>query len=279
MKPVVKHTVGALLCLALLGGRYLVLHRPQDRTPPEIQIEQEQLSLSVHDDPAVLLTGVTAVDKQDGDVTDLVVVEHMGTLSQDFTSSVTYAAFDHTGNVSKATRTVRYTDYTGMRFHLKAPLVFSTANIHSLIDQITVEDSLDGDLSDRIKPSLVGGDLSLNEVGHHEVQLRVTNSLGYTQRLTVPVEVYAPDTYNAAVELTENLVYLKQGDSFQPEAYPKWLTVSDQVQRPLSGPSSTARINIQSNVNTAAAGVYSVTYSVEDDAYRGCATLIVVVEE
>ena len=278
MKPIVKHIIGAALCLAIAAASHLVLHRPQDIQPPVITLGQEEITLSVQDDPALLLSGVTATDDCDGDVTASLLVESVGTLSPDFTAKVTYAAFDSAGNVSKASRRVRYSDYTGMRFQLSGPLVFSSNNTHTLMNLITVEDSLDGDISASVKPSLVGGDESLKEPGHHEVLLRVTNSLGYTQRLTVPVEVYAPGTYNASVELSAYLVYVKQGEPFRPEAYPRWLTVSAYEQYPLTGV-TTSDIRIQSSVNTAIPGTYCVTYYVEDGDYRGCANLIVIVEE
>ena len=278
MKPVVKHIIGAALCLSIAGINYLVLHRPLDSQPPNINIAQEEITLSVLDDPALLLSGVTATDERDGDVTDLMLVESVGTLSQDFTANVSYAAFDRSGNVSKATRRVRYSDYSGMRFHLDGPLVFSLNNTQSLMNLVHVEDSLDGDLSSQIKPSLVGGDPSLKEPGHHEVLLRVTNSLGYTERLTVPVEVYAPGAYNASVELADYLVYISQGQPFRAEQYPLRLSVSAYEQYPLSGDGAD-RVRIQSNVNTAIPGTYSVTYYAEADGYRGCANLIVIVEE
>ena len=278
MKPIVKHIIGAALCLALAAASQMVLRRPQDRQPPVITMAQEEIVLSVQDDPALLLSGVTAMDDCDGNVTAGMLVESVGTLSPDFTANVTYAAFDSAGNVSKASRRVRYSDYTGMHFHLDGPLVFSSNNTHTMMNLITVEDSLDGDVTAGLKPSLVSGDESLKEPGHHDVLLRVTNSLGYTQKLTVPVEVYAPGTYNASVELSDYLVYIKQGELFRPEAYPRWLTVSTYEQYPLTG-ITTSDIRIQSNVNTAIPGTYSVTYYVEDGDYRGCANLVVIVEE
>ena len=138
MKPIVKHIVGAVLCLAIAIVSQLVLHRPQDHQPPKITMNQEEITLSVQDDPALLLAGVTAMDDYDGDVTAGMLVESVGTLAPDFTASVTYAAFDSAGNVSKASRRVRYSDYTGMRFHLDGPLVFSTNNTHTMMNLVTV---------------------------------------------------------------------------------------------------------------------------------------------
>lgn len=59
-----------------------------------------------------LLAGVTATDAEDGDVTASLLVEGISGRNDDGTVQVTYAAFDSNHHVTKATRAVRYTDYT-----------------------------------------------------------------------------------------------------------------------------------------------------------------------
>ena len=46
-----------------------------DHTIPVITLETEELEISVKDKRDVLLRGVTAYDKKDGDITDKVLVE------------------------------------------------------------------------------------------------------------------------------------------------------------------------------------------------------------
>ena len=48
----------------------------------------------------------------------------------------------------------------------------------------------------------------------------MTNSMGDTQRITLPVEVHEADLYNATVDLGgEYLIHLKRGKVFKPEQY------------------------------------------------------------
>ena len=114
------------VCL-LLFGAYLIYERSVfDKTPPRISIEEgeQMLQLSVLDDRQILLQGVSATDERDGDVTERIVVESVDQLNKDKQVVVTYAAFDNSGNVSKATRTVQYTDYVGPRLTLSQALIF-----------------------------------------------------------------------------------------------------------------------------------------------------------
>ena len=48
----------------------------------------------------------------------------------------------------------------------------------------------------------------------------MTNSMGDTQRITLPFEVHEADLYNATVDLGgEYLIHLKRGKVFKPEQY------------------------------------------------------------
>ena len=114
--------VTAACCAAF--GVYSCLGRSgRDREAPVISMAQSELRLSVTDEPACLLDGVTAADAHDGDVTASLVVESVRGMVSDRRFTVTYAAFDAAGNVAKAQRTVCYEDYVSPRFSLSAPLV------------------------------------------------------------------------------------------------------------------------------------------------------------
>ena len=191
------------LCAAAFAG-YIYMGRQQDNSAPEISFQSEELQVSVTADDAALLEGVTAWDEQDGDVTSSIVVERVSNISSDQQATVTYAAFDQAGNVAKAQRTLRYTDYQSPRFSLSQPLVFSSNRTADVMNFISATDAIDGSLDDRIKASLVGGEGDLTDVGTHEVEFRVTNSMGETIYLTTPVEIYPDGLYNASIQLTQN---------------------------------------------------------------------------
>lgn len=266
--------VCALACVIYIGS--VVLNR--DTAAPEIRFPSDTLFMSVHDGQEALLAGVTAVDDRDGDVTDSLLVQGVSSMRSDHTVKVTYAAFDKAGNVSKAVRTVQYTDYVSPRFSLTEPLVFTGNGAANLLSKVTATDLLDGDITDKIKGSLVGETTSLTDVGTHQVELRVTNSMGDTSRITVPVEVVAAGTYNAAVALTENLVYVEKGTQFAPETYLHSVICGGVVYSVQQLPQE-ATVEVDSGVKIDACGVYAVDYTVSVGSFTGFARLIVVVEE
>ncbi len=215
-----------LLCAAATAGYTFLFVLSDDTTAPEIMIDTEVLEVSVKADDADLLQGVTAFDDVDGDVTANILVEGVSKFWDDNTVTVTYAAFDAAGNVSKASRTLKYTDYEAPVFGLNNTLVLRTGTATDILKYVTAYDTIDGDISRHVKGTLVSDTSSLGYSGVHEVEFRVTNSLGDTQRITLPVEVYESNTYNATVDLgDEYLIYLRRGAAFKPEEYLKELIV------------------------------------------------------
>lgn len=268
-----------ILCLLVFICYFIAVRAKTDTAAPVISFDSEVLSVSVYDEQAILLNGISALDKQDGDVTDSILIEKISSIREDHCATITYAAFDQSGNVTKAERIIQYTDYESPRFALSAPLIFRSGSSIDLFDHVTVTDLLDGDLSKKVKASLVGGTTSISQIGVHKVELRVTNSMGDTARLTIPVDVYQANEYNATVTLTDNLIYLKKGDTFLPKQYLKSLdtgfteySISQLSSRELS-------VDIQSDVQTDTCGTYSATYTVSYENYTGYSRIIVVVEE
>ena len=64
-----------VLCVAVYAGYRFWQQRIVDHKPPQITIEQKELSLSVADPQERLLEGISASDAHDGDVTGSLVVE------------------------------------------------------------------------------------------------------------------------------------------------------------------------------------------------------------
>ena len=269
--------VTLLCCLGFAA--YLVYTRQiSDNTPPEISFLSDVLEVSVEASEEDLLVGVTARDSKDGDVTNSILVERVSGLSSDQLATITYAAFDQAGNVAKAQRTLHYTDYHSPRFSLSAPLVFRSGSSFNLLNYVGAEDVIDGVLDDRIKATLVSTESALSEEGTHEVEFRVTNSMKDTVYLTVPVEIYPAGLYNAAVTLTDYLVYVEQGSRFDARDYLESFQKGTETAY-LQDSSSGVSVSCDSDVNTYVPGTYCVTYTVKSGSYTGYTRLIVVVEE
>lgn len=273
-----------LLALTLLvfGGYLTVRHSRLDLTGPEISIEEGVLELSVSDDRELYFQGVTAQDDRDGDVTDLIILESVYGVTADQQVTVTYAAFDRSGNVTKATRQIRFTDYHGPRFSLKRALAFPENSGIDVMDYIGAEDIFDGDVVRWIRATLISSPGTLTDVGIHDVQLQVTNSLGDTAELVLPVEVYPPEKYNARMELETYLVYLPVGATFDARSYPVAMTC-DGVRYSLRVKQEDITVTASGDVDTRTPGVYPVTYTARcagnGITYTAYSRMFVVVEE
>lgn len=266
-----------LLCCAAFGAYLFWSSGHFDHVPPQITIAEQEITLSILDSQERLLEGVTATDARDGDVTASLVVESVRGIVADKRFTVTYAAFDHSGNVTKAQRTVYYEDYVSPRFSLSVPLIFRKTSNLNVFAPLSAQDDFDGDLTDRIKGTLVSGERQLTEEGDYAVEFRVTNSLGDTSYLTAPVRIISSASRGAELTLTEYLIYLKKGESFTSERYWGELTAGGQTIS-LSG-SDEVELSIDSDVNTSEPGVYCVEYTAQYGFYTAQTWLLVVVEE
>lgn len=276
-----------VLCLLVFFGYRAVEGILDDSKAPEITFDGQELQISVEDPKESLLRGVSARDNVDGDVTDSLVVESVKLLNKDGTITVTYAAFDKAGNVTKASREARYLDYQSPRFILDSPLIFTSSGV-DVLNIIGAEDTFDGDIQHRIRATALD-EMSGAESGVYDIRFRVTNSLGDTVELVLPVEVYTPDAYEAELSLTEYLVYLPAGASFSASSYLKEFTQGrDNVSLRMGLPSGYS-LQTEGTVDTGTPGVYPVSYKVtytltnennpaNSQTYTGHSRLIVVVE-
>lgn len=276
------------LCLAAFFGyrEYDQLHT--DTRAPKIYLDEQPLEVSVADDRSALLTGVTASDNVDGDVTDSLVVESVNLLSSDGAISVGYAAFDSAGNVAKATREGRYVDYESPRFTLSAPLIYTLDRSFDVLGTVGAVDVIDGDIQHRVRATVKDGK-AVTTLGSHRVQFQVTNSLGDTVSAIFPVEVLSPGVYNATLELTDYLIYLPKGSSFNAEDYLSSFTWLGEEYSLEGGLPEDYALRTRGTVRTGYPGVYAIEYRVTytdrdeknpdfDQKYTGYSKLIVVVE-
>lgn len=94
-------------CIALAGAGYMT-YKNQDRTAPEIKVDQsEKIAYTEGEDYEKLLEGVTAQDDKDGDLTSEVFVEKVVPVSKK-KAVVYYGVTDKAKNVGTASREVTY---------------------------------------------------------------------------------------------------------------------------------------------------------------------------
>ena len=94
-------------CIALAGAGYMT-YKNQDRTAPEIKVDQsKKIAYTEGEDYGKLLEGVTAQDEKDGDLTNEVFVEKVVPVSKK-KAVVYYGVTDKAKNVGTARREVTY---------------------------------------------------------------------------------------------------------------------------------------------------------------------------
>ncbi len=241
-----------------------------DGTPPEITVASEVLEVSVHGEETEYLSGVTARDDRDGDLTDQVLVEHISLLTGPDTAKITYAVFDKAGNAATASRTVRFTDYAGPRFQLSEPLNYSIGETVRLMDRLTATDDLDGDITGRIR--ITSQSLSNDIAGIYYLGVQVTSSLGDTRLLELPVIIDNITDKTPSIVLSGYIAYVERDGAFDPESY------LVEVEDPM-GKGGLSRVEIQSGVDTAIPGTYEVAYSYEGEKDDTQVILTVIVTE
>lgn len=252
-----------------------------DIEPPTITVSDEILEVSITSDTDALIQGIKATDNKDGDVTGSIVVEKIGYINDNNEVLVTYAAFDQSGNVAKLRRTVRYFDYESPRFSLDQPLLFLYGRDVDIESNVHVLDMVDGDISHKIKPTLVS-QVPVSSEGIHQMLFRITNSLGDTVELQMPVEIYPTGKYNANLSLTDYLVYIPKGSAFDPYDYlEEFSSEFDTISLRGNIPTEIHTV-ISGQVNTNVSGVYPITYTVtyekELTSFTALSKLIVIVE-
>ncbi len=265
----------SILLFILVSGVYAWFHfyneANSDLTYPEITFETNVLEVPVDADEAALLTGVRARDEKDGDLTGSVIVEKISNFVEKGLSNVTYAVVDSDSHTVKATRRVRYAGYRSPRFTFGRAMRFDVGSNFNILQSVGARDMIDGDISGRVK--LTGSDLSVNVPGIYSMQAQVTNSKGDVSYLRFNVTMTVPRRGALEIALTDYLVYVKAGQSFDPDSYVQEVTLNDE-------PVTEYTLDIASEANLMKAGVYRVGYLAADArGNTGETELIVIVEE
>lgn len=95
----------ATLVLGFLSIAFIV---GEDREAPEITVPQTDMVHYELDDQSTLLVGVKATDNRDGDISSQVRIYDVAVIDGDQRALVTYAVYDSSYNLGKATKVVSY---------------------------------------------------------------------------------------------------------------------------------------------------------------------------
>ncbi|WRK53715.1 DUF5011 domain-containing protein [Coprobacillaceae bacterium CR2/5/TPMF4] len=179
--------------------------------------------------------------------------------------------FDSNHNSTTFNRKVVFSDYRSPQISLSQPLVFTAGNGGDALSYIGANDLLDGDVSNLV--TLQESNINYQLVGDYSISASITNSFGDYVDVTLPVHVIEENNQSIDIELSENIVYLNQGASFDPASY------IYQVQDSNGNELAKRNVQYQSNVNTSVPGVYEVEYNISSNAGQGTTYLTVIVNE
>lgn len=265
-----KIFLAVLLAVVCVLYGYTVISNTQSGSniPPVLKSDRQILDISVHDGHAALLTGITASDAQDGDLTGMVQISGISKLVNDNTAKVTYLVFDSDHNLATLTRSVRYTDYIAPRFSISKPLLYYRNESIQLLDRIVATDVLDGDITSSIRVSALN---ATSDPETFQVTCQVTNSMGDTVFLTLPVIQMDGISIRPEIRLSSYLIYLEKGAKFNPRSYLSSVVTPD-------GQGSVTNVIIGSTVDTATPGTYYVRYTYPYEGLSAVSILTVVVE-
>lgn len=246
----------AVVLLAFLGVKAYGIFI-KDTKPPVISCDSDEIDVPILATDRALLKGVTATDNRDGDLTDKIIIQGITQLLTDNTARITYAVFDSADNMATCQRTIRYTDYEKPHFILSKPLIYRVGSQISVLDRLSAVDSANRDISKNIR--VTAQNINTSYEGTYTMTVQVTNSMGDTASLTLPVIISNEAAKHQCVELSEYIVYQDAGQRFNPYNYVQ--RVSDAQ----GNVATSAEVEIVSNVEPDVPGVYEVSYTYQND--------------
>lgn len=240
-----------------------------DNTGPVIRVSSEILDVSIKATNEDLLAGVTAYDEKDKELTDKIIVESVSRFTEKGVCKVTYAVCDSDNNVAKATRKIRYTDYTSPEFRVTGNLCFSLYESIDIRPFIFAQDCLDGDITRRL--IITSDHYSSSVAGVYAVKAAVTNSKGDQTTIELPLIVEDRPLSAPKIELSEYLVFTPVGKSLNFKSYVVDALTSQKESLKDS-------VIIESNADFSKEGIYHVHfYATDANGYRGHSVMTVIV--
>lgn len=251
-----------------LYGVTTILHKSSGKDiGPSIQSSLDLLEVSAAHTQDDLLAGLSASDEQDGDLTDRIIVAGVSKLISQDIAKVTYLVFDSDDNMASYTRRIRYTDYHRPTLEVTEPLIFPSQSAVALVENLRATDVVDGDISESIRISTLS---STDDSNVFAVVAQVTNSMGDTSRVRLPVIIAESDPNHPVITLSRQLVYLDAGSSFDPDEY--FVSATQSGSRV-----SADAVTVEHQVDTGTPGTYWVYYRCSAGGASGLAILTVII--
>lgn len=242
-----------------------------DVTYPVIEMTSKQMEISIYSTEDELLKDVKAYDEKDGDLTDKLIIESLSQFVGEGVYTVTYAVSDSDCHVTKATRTVCYTDYIPPRFYLVRPLVFSVGEKVDFRTIVGAADCIDGNISDKV--SFVATDYTSTTAGVYTLSVQATSNRGDVIYRDFPVYVEQNTQLAPKINLSRAILYLNIGEEADFASYVESVTSGGALME-------SYELDLSTDFDSNTPGMYSVHYYVTNDGgHVGHTILTVIVED
>lgn len=246
-------TITAFTVIVCLFLFCITLYLLEDKDAPVIEIVDDSVVYQGDQNEGVLLTGVKAFDKQDGDVTASLVIESIHELATGDKVSVIYAARDSKNNVVKKERILEYVklDVVGANVVTKEEQDELASNHDS---EVTNEENNNTNLESQVETPSDGitGDLE-SEQDTEETETDVIDNEEINQEEdNIPLV----STGDPIIKLNTYEVTIAAGGYFNPMNY-----IEDAVD---DVDDAWRRIRIVGEYHTSTPGEYTLEYYVVD---------------
>lgn len=265
-------TMNLIYLIFILGSK--VLNR-NDSEVPSIKFDNDVITVSVKDGESELLEGVSAYDKEDGDLSKNIFIYSTSTFDKEQNRTITYAVFDSDNQMVTASRKFNYNDYEEPKFSSSQPLI--NVSLGSMLagdsndtSFMSATSSVDGNISNKISMSTV-------EEGTNMIyKYSVTDSTGTTSTLEVSEKISLNSILNnnIDIELKNYILYVDKGTVLNTRSYIKNIKTSLGKQNELK-----PYVQIETNYDSDKEGTYEVRYTLNrSNGDYGLTKMIVVVE-
>lgn len=257
--------------LGVFGYAEIRQYRNADPTPPELVCENSELHLSCSYSEEELMAGLSASDREDGDLTGQIMLGSLSRFYDTGKCKATYVVFDSANQAATLTREIVFDDYRSPVFTLEQPLVFTQGSTGDVFGKVGARDLLDGDISSLVQ--VIDTDLNYSAEGDYSLAVQVSNSFGDLVSAVLPVHVVTAAEQKISIQLKEYLVYLKKGENLVPASLIAGVRGADGTAY------DAGMVSAESSVNSSKPGCYEVKYTVQSpQGARGVTWLTVVVE-
>ena len=259
-----------VIIIVLLYGMFILFdeHKFHSGGEPTLTVPTDVITISVKNQDKELLKGVSAMDKEDGDLTSKVFIESKSQFNENNERTITYAVFDSDDHITRKARKIKYSDYKLPKLSLKKPLCYFYINSEEeLATYMAATSNVDGDISSKVVVEKI-----LKEGKIRYAVFSVTDSCGGKDKIKLRLtEVMEHPLID--INLKEIFLRVPKGTKIDPLSY-----VKDIEYMGIKYNSLISKIEVESDYNPNKKGVYEFIYYVNRSNDYGITKLVVVVE-